>query len=186
MVERPSEFLGKYQVGDSIGHGAFGKVYRALNVETGDFIAIKQIEKAVIQAEHLPGVLRECELLRTLNHPNIVTFIDSHETDEYLFYVMEYVEGGSISKLVKKFGPFPESLLAHYISQVLKGLQYLHSQGVIHRDIKGENVLVTKQGTVKLVDFGSCTYQAMDKMLTVVGTPFWSMQRNFFDILHIS
>jgi serine/threonine protein kinase len=165
--------FGRYQFGDTVGKGAFGKVYRALNVDTGDFCAIKQIEKGNISPQYLPGIMRECDLLKTLRHANVVTFVESQETENYLYYIMEYVEGGSLSKAVKKFGAFPEPLLARYIAQVLRGLQYLHSQGVIHRDIKGENILLTKQGIVKLVDFGSCTYQAMDKMLTVIGTPFW-------------
>jgi len=173
VSKEAAPLLFKYQLGDSIGQGAFGKVFQALNLETGDFCAVKQIEKSIIAPHQLSGIMRECELLQTLKHPNIVSFLDSLETESHLFYVMEYIEGGSLHKVRKKYGSFPEGLLARYVADVLKGLQYLHSQGVIHRDIKGENVLITKQGVVKLVDFGSCTYQAMEKMLTVVGTPFW-------------
>eukprot|EP01113_Clastostelium_recurvatum_P010861 TRINITY_DN1545_c0_g2_i1.p1 TRINITY_DN1545_c0_g2~~TRINITY_DN1545_c0_g2_i1.p1 ORF type:complete len:736 (+),score=171.38 TRINITY_DN1545_c0_g2_i1:127-2334(+) len=165
--------FGKYQIGEMLGKGAFGKVFRALNTETGDFYAIKQIEKGIISANQLPGIQRECSLLQTLHHPNIVQFIEAAETQHHLYYVLEYVEGGSLYRTTKRFGSFPEPLLAGYISQVLTGLGYLHDKGVIHRDIKGENLLLTKQGTVKLADFGSCTYSAMDKMLTVIGTPFW-------------
>ena len=88
------------------------------------------------------------------------------------------MESGSLAGIVQKFGKFPESLVRVYISQVLNGLVYLHEQGVIHRDIKGANILITKKGHVKLADFGV----AVDKMHAnddaqneVVGTPYWSL-----------
>lgn len=92
-------------------------------------------------------------------------------------------------KLLKRFGPLPEHLLAHYMYQILIGLQYLHNQGILHRDIKvrlfsgvkfdlskGDNILLNKEGIVKLADFGSCSTLANDKKLTlneVKGTPYW-------------
>ena len=88
--------------------------------------------------------------------------------------ILEYVENGSLDSLIKKFGKFPESLVAVYVQQVLLGLDYLHSQGVIHRDIKGGNILTTKDGIVKLADFGVATkLNDSDKSNSVVGTPYW-------------
>jgi serine/threonine protein kinase len=90
---------------------------------------------------------------------------------------LEYVENGSLANIIKpnKFGPFPESLVAVYIAQVLEGLVYLHEQGVIHRDIKGANILTTKEGLVKLADFGVATKlnEADVNTHSVVGTPYW-------------
>ena len=87
---------------------------------------------------------------------------------------MEYVENGSLDALIKKFGKFPEPLVATYVQQVLLGLDYLHSQGVIHRDIKGGNILTTKDGIVKLADFGVATnLTESEKSNSVVGTPYW-------------
>jgi serine/threonine protein kinase len=97
---------------------------------------------------------QEIELLRRLKHPNIVRYIDSRLSRDYLYIVLELVENGSLATALKRFGCFSESLAAVYISQVLRGLSFLHEQGVIHRDIKAANILTTKEGIVKLADFG--------------------------------
>lgn len=117
----------------------------------------------------------EIRLLQNLDHPNIVKYLDSIRSDEYLNIILEFVENGSLSSLLGKFqGAFPEQLCSHYITQVLKGLQYLHTQGVIHRDIKGANILSTKEGQVKLADFGVATkLNESRKSDSVVGTPYW-------------
>jgi len=86
-----------------------------------------------------------------------------------------YCENGSLHSICKAYGKFPENLVGVYMTQVLQGLQYLHDQGVIHRDIKGANILTTKDGTVKLADFGvsTSTLAGPDKEAQVVGTPYW-------------
>jgi serine/threonine protein kinase len=90
---------------------------------------------------------------------------------------LRFVENGSLASIVKSFGCFPESLVRVYISQVLCGLYYLHEQGVVHRDIKGANILTTKKGHVKLADFGVAVdkISAANDTSSVVGTPYWSM-----------
>lgn len=90
--------------------------------------------------------------------------------------VSRYCENGSLHSILKAYGKFPENLVGVYMTQVLRGLQYLHDQGVIHRDIKGANILTTKDGTVKLADFGVSTSTlagGQDKEAQVVGTPYW-------------
>lgn len=168
-----TDSFSKYQIGESVGKGAFGKVYKALNTETGDFCAIKQIEKSIISEKQLPSIIQEIKLLQTLQHVNIVKFIESYETPKYLYFALEFIEGGSLGKMIKRYGNIQEPLISRYICQVLRGLEYLHGKGVIHRDIKSDNILITKEGIIKLADFGSCTYSAIDRKLTVVGTPFW-------------
>lgn len=85
-----------------------------------------------------------------------------------------YCENGSLHSICKNFGKFPENLVALYINQVLQGLVYLHEQGVIHRDIKGANILTTKEGLVKLADFGVATKTSALSDVAVVGSPYWS------------
>ncbi|KAG6407679.1 hypothetical protein SASPL_130676 [Salvia splendens] len=116
-------------------------------------------------------------IFQNLNHKNIVKYLGSLKTKSHLHIILEYVENGSLANIIKpnKFGPFPESLVAVYIAQVLEGLVYLHEQGVIHRDIKGANILTTKEGLVKLADFGVATKltEADVNTHSVVGTPYW-------------
>jgi hypothetical protein len=127
--------LNRYQVGEAIGKGGFATVYRALDTERGDFVAIKQIEKRLLASDQLPKIMQEAELLKKLSHPNVVGFRASVETPKHIHFVLEFVEGGSLYRVVKKFGTFTEKLCAIYMRQVLMGLAYLHDQGVVHRDI---------------------------------------------------
>jgi serine/threonine protein kinase len=92
---------------------------------------------------------------------------------DHLFIILEYAENGSLSFICKKFGKFPESLVSIYMVQILEGLLYLHDQGVIHRDIKGSNILATKEGSVKLADFGVATRAGGLADSAVVGSPYW-------------
>ncbi|KAG1330836.1 MAP3K epsilon protein kinase 1 [Cocos nucifera] len=160
----------KYMLGDEIGKGAYGRVYKGLDLENGDFVAIKQVSLENIPQEDL-------NIIMNLNHKNIVKYLGSLKTKTHLHIILEYVENGSLANIIKpnKFGPFPESLVAVYIAQVLEGLVYLHEQGVIHRDIKGANILTTKEGLVKLADFGVATKltEADVNTHSVVGTPYW-------------
>ncbi|KAL6651882.1 hypothetical protein ACP70R_010807 [Stipagrostis hirtigluma subsp. patula] len=167
----------KYMLGDEIGKGAYGRVYKGLDLENGDFVAIKQVSLENIPQEDLNIIMQEIDLLKNLNHKNIVKYLGSLKTKSHLHIILEYVENGSLANIIKpnKFGPFPESLVAVYIAQVLEGLVYLHEQGVIHRDIKGANILTTKEGLVKLADFGVATKltEADINTHSVVGTPYW-------------
>ncbi|KAG9292597.1 hypothetical protein G9A89_006968 [Geosiphon pyriformis] len=163
----------KLQLGDCLGKGAFGSVYRALNLETGEAFAVKQVKLSNIRKSELDVIMMEINLLRNLNHANIVKYIGFEKTKESLFIILEYCENGSLHTICKKFGKFPENLVAVYISQVLEGLLYLHEQGVIHRDIKGANILTTKQGLVKLADFGVATKTSTLNDGSVVGSPYW-------------
>jgi len=141
-------------------------------------------------------------LLTQVQHPNIVKYKGFFKTREFLYIILECVtfcipkvfpqirfrrfcENGSLHAICKRFGKFPENLVAVYICQVLEGLVYLHDQGVIHRDIKGANILTNKDGCVKLADFGvaaNTTTAARDD--AVVGSPYWSMSRGFDHLGH--
>ncbi|RIA87643.1 hypothetical protein C1645_274831 [Glomus cerebriforme] len=169
-----NQTISTYQLGECIGKGAFGSVYRALNWETGEAVAVKQVKISNIPKSELNFIMTEIDLLKNLNHQNIVQYKGRHKEKEYLYIILEYCENGSLHNICKKFGKFPENLVAIYISQVLEGLLYLHDQGVIHRDIKGANILTTKEGIVKLADFGVATKTTtLSSDFTVVGSPYW-------------
>ena len=170
--------------GELIGVGAFGRVFSALNNETGELVAVKQVPFAKDEAlagrvaEHVRALQAEVEVLRTLSHDNIVRYLGTETTDESLHIFLEYVPGGSIASLLSKFGAFPESVIRVYTAQLLRGLEYLHQRGFMHRDIKGANILIDKHGTVKLADFGAS--KRIEDLATVGsgsksirGTPYW-------------
>lgn len=174
-VERANnELAGKFKVTEVIGKGGFGTVLKGTSLDSGEFVAVKQIDKFMIDAIQLPGIMKEAEILKRLNHPNIVKIYSFIETPNTLYFVLEYVEHGSLAGLLKKYGVFPEHLIASYTEQILQGLRYLHGESIIHRDIKGDNILITKDGKVKLADFGTAKLEdAEKKTQTVVGTPYW-------------
>ncbi|KAK8244262.1 hypothetical protein HDK90DRAFT_516974 [Phyllosticta capitalensis] len=165
--------LKDYQLGDCLGKGAFGSVYRALNWNNGETVAIKQVKLTDLPKNELSVIMTEIDLLKKLNHANIVKYHGFVKDQQSLYIILEYCENGSLHTICKNFGKFPENLVAIYMSQVLSGLLYLHEQGVIHRDIKGANILTTKEGLVKLADFGVATKTADLSESSVVGTPYW-------------
>jgi mitogen-activated protein kinase kinase kinase len=152
----------KYMKGALIGQGSFGSVYLALHAVTGELMAVKQVEMpgttgTVLDSKKnnmVEALKHEIDLLRELKHPNIVSYLGSNTESNFLNIFLEYVPGGSVAKMLVTYGPLGESLIANFVRQILKGLAYLHSKDIIHRDIKGANILVDHQGSVKISDFG--------------------------------
>jgi len=175
----------KYVLGEELGRGASGRVYRALNQGGGGshFVAIKEIPLVGMSVAAARAVESEVELLRNLSHPQIIRFYETIRTEHHLYLVLEYVENGSLASILKTFGRLPEHMLIVYMRQVLAGLEWLHAQGVCHRDIKGANLLITQDGQVKLADFGvaSRVVDAAEQAGAPidgrgegpVGTPYW-------------
>lgn len=148
--------------GDLIGQGAFGSVYLGMDDDTGHLMAVKQVSLAYAGtasaakiAEHIKSLEAEVSLLQRLDHPNIVRYLGTERTSKALNIFLEYIPGGSIASLLAKFGPFKESVVKMFTKQILLGLEYLHRNGIMHRDIKGANILVDNTGMVKLADFGA-------------------------------
>lgn len=167
--------LKDYRLGECLGKGAFGAVYKAIHWGTGEAVAVKQIKLVNLPKSELRMIEAEIDLLKNLHHDNIVKYIGFVKSADCLNIILEYCENGSLHSICKAYGKFPENLVGVYMTQVLQGLQYLHDQGVIHRDIKGANILTTKDGKVKLADFGvsTSTLSGPDKEAQVVGTPYW-------------
>ncbi|CAL3971303.1 hypothetical protein PZA11_007826 [Diplocarpon coronariae] len=167
--------LKDYRLGECLGKGAFGSVYKAFNWGTGEAVAVKQIKLGDLPKSELRMIEAEIDLLKNLHHDNIVKYLGFVKSSDCLNIILEYCENGSLHSICKSYGKFPENLVGVYMGQILLGLQYLHDQGVIHRDIKGANILTTKDGKVKLADFGvsTSTLTGADKEAQVVGTPYW-------------
>ncbi|KAJ7592704.1 kinase-like domain-containing protein [Mycena floridula] len=172
----------KWVRGELIGRGTYGRVYLALNATTGEMIAVKQVEIprsasdkndsrhiTVVQALKL-----ESETLKDLDHPNIVQYLGFEETPENLSIFLEYVPGGSIGSCLLKHGKFDEEITKSFTAQILSGLEYLHSRGIIHRDLRCENILVQQDGVCKISDFGISKRTDDDGAATAMqGTVFW-------------
>ncbi|KAJ5833742.1 hypothetical protein N7474_002053 [Penicillium riverlandense] len=149
--------------GSLIGEGSFGSVFLALHAVTGELMAVKQVEipSATKGTEFdqrknsmVTALKHEIELLQGLHHSNIVQYLGTATDDQYLNIFLEYVPGGSIATMLKQYNTFQEPLVKNFVRQILTGLSYLHSRDIIHRDIKGANILVDNKGGVKISDFG--------------------------------
>ncbi|KAI9364883.1 hypothetical protein DFJ73DRAFT_637988, partial [Zopfochytrium polystomum] len=160
-------------LGDCLGKGAFGVVYKAVIPETRVCVAVKEIKTSRVGASDLHSIMVEIDLLKRLNHPNIVAYRGFTATPDSYQIIMEFCENGSLYDALKKTGKLSEDLSRSSIAQVLEGLRYLHEQGVIHRDIKAANILTTKSGIVKLADFGVASKLADASSKNVAGSPYW-------------
>jgi mitogen-activated protein kinase kinase kinase len=150
----------RWMKGTLIGAGSFGSVYLALNSLTGELMAVKQVEMPTNAKDDarkqsmIDALSREIALLRDLQHPNIVQYLASSKEDNCFNIFLEYVPGGSVAAMLNNYGPLKEPLVRNFVRQILQGLAYLHGKNIIHRDIKGANVLVDNKGGIKISDFG--------------------------------
>ncbi|KAJ1862416.1 mitogen-activated protein kinase kinase kinase [Coemansia sp. RSA 989] len=150
--------------GKLIGRGSFGHVYVGINAGTGEVIAVKQIRlptelRAAASgggklADAVQMMQTEVELLRDLDHEHIVQLLGVEVTPGLMSMFLEYVPGGTVQSLVQQHGPLPETVVHSFVAQVTAGLAYLHERAILHRDIKGANILVDHTGTCKISDFG--------------------------------
>ncbi|PFH51771.1 hypothetical protein AMATHDRAFT_58237 [Amanita thiersii Skay4041] len=165
----------QFQLGNCIGRGQFGSVYRALNLSTGQTVAVKQIRLEGLKEDEVSELMREVNLYKRLSHPGIVKYEGMARDEETLSIVLEYAENGSLGQTLKAFGKLNERLVASYVVKILEGLHYLHGEDVVHCDLKAANILTTKTGNVKLTDFGvSLNLRAMEREIkNVAGTPNW-------------
>ncbi|CAE6433831.1 unnamed protein product [Rhizoctonia solani] len=151
----------KWIKGALIGSGSFGSVYLGMDAVQGLLMAVKQVELPTGSSQNeerkmsmLTALEREIELLKQLQHENIVQYLDSSTDAHHLNIFLEYVPGGSVATLLRNYGAFEEPLARNWVRQILQGLNYLHEREIIHRDIKGGNILVDNKGGIKISDFG--------------------------------
>eukprot|EP00755_Sulcionema_specki_P015749 Sspe_Gene.60230::Locus_33178_Transcript_1_1_Confidence_1.000_Length_2991::g.60230::m.60230 len=191
-VPPPEEFVDKHNSSwrrgkKKLGQGAYGEVWLGMGAD-GSLVAMKCVrlpqemyspvkfnpfrsKQNAIPAE-IEQILNEVNVLSNLSHENIVSYVSSTVADNYLLVCMEYVSGGSLATIISQFGTLPSNSVKRYTKEILRGLWYLHSHDVIHRDLKPGNVLVQIDGQCKLADFGTCMKLSRAKE-QVSGTPMF-------------
>lgn len=169
----------EYKLLEEIGRGVSAIVYRAKCISFNDWVAIKTLDLERCNSS-LDDIRREAQIMSLINHPNVVKAYCSFVVERSLWVVMPYLAGGSCLNIMKAAYPdgFEEPIIASFLKETLKALEYLHFQGHIHRDVKAGNILVDGNGAVKLGDFGvsACMFDAGDRQRarnTFAGTPCW-------------
>src|SRR5215475_460127 len=151
------EKIGRYEIVGELGRGAMGVVYKALDPTIGRTVALKTMRLDVHGLDAQEMVRRfqnEARAAGVLNHPNIVTIYDAGEEDGIFYIAMEFIEGTTLHELLAEKHVLPTDEVVQISRQICRGLDYAHSNGIVHRDVKPANIMLTPNGTVKIMDFG--------------------------------
>ncbi|KAI3901026.1 hypothetical protein MKW92_014039 [Papaver armeniacum] len=175
MENKGSVLMQKYELGRLLGQGTFAKVYYARNIETGQSVAVKVIDKEkILKTGLIDQIKREISGMKLVSHPNIVQLYEVLATKNKIYFVIEYVKGGELFNKVVK-GKLKESVARKYFQQLISAVDFCHSRGVYHRDLKLENLLLDEHGNLKVSDFGLSALaesKHQDGLLhTTCGTP---------------
>lgn len=156
-----------------IGSGTYGDVYKAKHTNTGELAAVKIIK--IEPGDEFNLIKQEIDMLKDNEHKNIVRYFGSYLRTQKLWIAMEFCGGGSMQDIYHITGPLQEKQIAYVSRETLRGLSYLHRKNIMHRDIKGANILLTDTGDVKLADFGVSAQitQTIGKRKSFIGTPYW-------------
>jgi serine/threonine protein kinase len=169
--------LGKYKIVAPLGSGGFGTVYLAEDTWIDKKVAIKVPHR---QSVDFGELLREPRLLATLNHPNIVSITTAEKQDNVFFIVMEYVAGETLENLILKEGPLDLARAMDYTCQICNAVDHAHAHGVLHRDLRPANVLVSDAGLLKVADFGTSRFlEIAAHGTTVIGSPPYMAPEQF-------
>jgi eukaryotic-like serine/threonine-protein kinase len=155
MPQTEKQQIGRYEILEELGRGAMGVVFKGRDPLIGRDVAVKTIATGVAEnADLRERFYREAKAAGVLQHPNIVTIYEMAESGGIPFIAMEYLEGESLEKLIARAPALPLATKAGYVVQACRALEYAHRHGVVHRDVKPANIMVTRDGVVKVVDFG--------------------------------
>ena len=154
MTLQPGSHLGTYEVLAQIGSGGMGEVYRARDTRLDRLVAIKVLPPALAEnPDFLARFQREAKAVAALNHPNLVGIYDFNQAGGQVYAVMELLEGETLADLLAR-GPLPPRKAVALAGQVAQGLAAAHDKGIVHRDLKPTNLWVTREGRIKVLDFG--------------------------------
>ena len=171
-----------YKFKEVIGGGQFGTVRLAYRknekkMNINKLYAVKSISKKNMDIDEMEALIKEVDILSSLDHPNIIKFVETYNDDQYFHIVMEASKGKDLFEKLLESGCLSEDNAADIAFKVLSSLAYCHSKGISHRDIKAENILFHKEsneGEIKIIDFGlSKKYKNLEKMQTILGTPYY-------------
>ncbi|XP_042540744.1 serine/threonine-protein kinase PLK4 isoform X1 [Dipodomys spectabilis] len=169
------EKIEDFKVGNLLGKGSFAGVYRAESIQTGLEVAIKMIDKkAMYKAGMVQRVQNEVKIHCQLKHPSILELYNYFEDNNYVYLVLEMCHNGEMNRYLKnRRKPFSENEARHFMYQIITGMLYLHSHGILHRDLTLSNLLLTRNMNIKIADFGLATQLKMphEKHYTLCGTP---------------
>jgi eukaryotic-like serine/threonine-protein kinase len=169
--------IGKYKILSALGSGGFGTVYLAEDTWIGKKVALKVPHR---QSVNFGELLKEPRLLASLNHPNIVSVLTAEKQDNVFFIVMEYVAGETLEAIIARDGAIELPGALDYTCQICNALDHAHGQGVIHRDLRPANVLVSENGIVKVADFGTSRFLELAAHgTTVIGSPPYMAPEQF-------
>lgn len=168
--------LGRYKILKLIGSGGFGTVYLAFDTWLAQDVAIKVPHR---QEEDLSKLVKEARLQAFLRHPNIASLLTVEKKEGIFFLVMEYVDGTDLATLIKKKKRLDVNIALDYLIQILEGVSYAHSKNVLHRDLRSSNILISKQGVVKITDFGTSRFMEKTFASTRIGSPPYMAPEQF-------
>lgn len=172
-----TRLVGDYVLGRRIGSGSFAVVWRSWHRQSGRRVAVKEIDKKLLSPKVSENLLKEISILSTIDHPNIIRLFESIETEDRIFLVLEYCDGGDLAAYIHRHGKVSEAVARHFMKQLAAGLQILQEKHLIHRDLKPQNLLLSSNEAtpqLKIGDFGFArSLMAQDLADTLCGSPLY-------------
>src|SRR5712692_6127721 len=168
-----NSIIGEYRIEDFLGAGGMGEVYCAQHSRIGRRAAVKILTHASNTDGSLERFFNEAKIQSSLRHPNVATLYDFTEVDGQPCIIMEYVDGQTLAERVRPSGPLPLAETVYIFQAIVEAIAYVHSNGVVHRDIKSNNIKISSSGEVKLLDFGIAKSEASEQLTatgSVIGT----------------
>jgi 5'-AMP-activated protein kinase catalytic alpha subunit len=176
QLKRIEDPLIFYRLSKTLGEGAYGKVKLAYHLLVREKVAVKIFERAKIQEPHAKKrVAREIRILKALDHPNIIRLYEEVDTPQRKFLMMQFVSGGDLCRYVREKRRLDESEACQLFVQIVNGLEYCHRSGIVHRDIKLDNLLIDEHKNIKIVDFGfSVSFKEGQQLRKACGSPSYA------------